>query len=368
MSRLRYLPSCRTLTQAALCLGLLVASGASVLRASPLEVPLLEVPCPQGGATGKVRSSAPPVPTLSTIEHAGRTQDYTAEQLRRFRDESGNVVTVRERFSVDADASRAPRFSLTFLGVEGEPPGSQLQQQWQATYARFGAMFARHGSFVVRDVAGAIGNYTLHDFGPVVRAGRSARRMVVFPNTLDKAIWVVDVDLQTSVPLFAAEFDSQLRLFAEIEAVSFTPSAPAIPASSPSISVTPLPDFAAAVAHLGRPVGLVEPNVGVTSDYVLERVEVHEDPLNGREDLVMTYTDGIDQFVITQTPDAADPFDGMPSSSKGTAHTIARFRDPALTALVFWADGVEFHLAGRGSLQRLDDLAKALYLQALSAN
>jgi len=311
------------------------------------------------------KATSQTIPTFATMEQAILNQDYTVEQLRRFRDENGNVVTVRERLEVDANGTSRPDFQLTFLGVEGEPAGSQLTLDWQQAYNRYGTLFVRQGSFLVRDLPKASSHYTLHDFGLVVRAGRVARRMVVFPNALDKAIWVIDVDSLTSVPLFLAEFDHNLNLFANIEAVTFTSTVQPISPTQPSSVVTPMADFAAAEAFLGSPSGLLDPNVMVAVDYTLENIEVHDDPINGRQKLVMSYTDGIDQFMIVQTVNTVDPFANLPSANGG-AHTIGRFRDPAVSALVFWDDQVAFHIAGRGVLKRLDDVAYRVYLQALS--
>jgi hypothetical protein len=305
------------------------------------------------------------VPTMQSIELASRTQDYTVEQLRRFRDETGNVVTVRERLEVDATGTSDPKFTLTFIGVEGQAPGSPLTLEWQHTYARYGTLFFRHGGFRIRDLLQASGNYSLHDFGPVVRANRVARRMVVFPNTPDKAIWLVDFDAATSVPLFVAEFGADLSLFAEIEAVSFIDSVQPIPNAAPPAGVTVMATFAAASAYLGGPPGLIDPNVSVVGEYELERIEVHHNPLNGQQKVVITYTDGIDQFMVVQAVGSPDPFAALPGGGTG-GHTIARFRDPALSALFFWEDGIAVHIAGRGALQRLDELARVLYLQALS--
>ena len=176
------------------------------------------------GVPGKtLPGPAPQVPTLATMQQALLTQDYSVEQLRRFRDEMGNVVTVREQLQVDANGTARPDFQLTFVRVEGEPLGSALSLKWQQSYDRFATLFFRHGSFQIRDLARASANYTLHDFGQVIRAGRVARRMVVFPATGDKAIWVIDVDSVTSVPLLIAEFDSQLQLRANIEALVHRP-------------------------------------------------------------------------------------------------------------------------------------------------
>ena len=129
-------------------------------------------------------------------------------------------------------------------------------------------------------------------------------------------------------------------------------------------AVTPQADFAAAQAFLGNPAGLIDPDImSVTSDYGLEAIEVHQDPINGRSKLVMSYTDGIDQFMVVQTVSTVNPFDGLPGTA---ANTIGRFRDPAVSALVFWEDNVSFHVAGRGSLTRLDEVASTIYRQALT--
>lgn len=311
------------------------------------------------------KASGLSVPTFASMEQAVLSEDYTVEQLRRFRDENGNVVAVRERLEVAANGTHRPDFQLTFLGVVGEPAGSTLSLKWQQAYNRYGTLFVRQGSFLVRDLAKAASHYTLHDFGIVVRAGRVARRMVVFPNAVDKAIWVIDVDSLTSVPLFLAEFDHSLNLFANIEAVSFSSTVAPITPTQPNSVVTPMSDFSAAEQFLGSPSGLIDPNVGVAVDYSLESIEVHDDPINGQKKLVMSYTDGIDQFMIVQTVGTVDPFASLPSANGG-AHTIGRFRDPAVSALVFWEDQVAFHIAGRGVLKRLDDVAYRVYLQALT--
>ena len=318
-----------------------------------------------GQRVASTNKNGPAVPTLASIAQSLQNQDYTVEQYRRFRDESGTLVTVRERLKVGANGTDRPDFEITFLGVVGEPAGSALSVEWQQAYNRFGHLFFRHGSFQVRDLAKAAANYTLHDYGQVVRAGRLARRMVVFPVSIDKAIWVVDIDSATSVPLCVAEFDNSLQLRANIEVLTFTPSVQAITPTQSAANVTPMVNYAAAETFLGLPSGLVDPIVSVTPDYALESVEVHDDPINGREKLVMSYSDGIDQFMVVQTLNTLDPFAGLPSSGGG-AHTIGRFRDRAVSALVFWDDQVTFHVAGRGSLRRLDDVASGIFLQVLS--
>lgn len=306
------------------------------------------------------------VPTFSSLAQASVNQDYTATQLRRFRDESGNIVTVREQLAVDANGTLCPPYTLSFVAVEGEPAGSPLSLEWQTAYQRYAPTFFQHSLFRVREKALAESNYTLHDFGAVTRAGRSARRMVVFPNTGGKAIWILDVDTQTSVPLYSAEFDNSLQMLSEVEMIAFAPTASLAAPMTSTLSVTLVSDFSAAVALMGNPSGLVEPNLPTVPDFSVDRYEVQADALNGQQKLVINYSDGIDQFVIVQAPGALDPFDGLPSQTAGFTRTIARFRDPALSALVFWEGDVSFYLAGRGAMQRLDGVAKRLYLQAMS--
>lgn len=318
-----------------------------------------------------------PVPQPSTVTFAGMAQavsqvDYTVVQLRRFPEAQGQIVSVRERVVVDADGSDSPPFDLTYLGVEGELPGSPVDVRWQQTYARYGSLFHKHASFSVRDLGAIQQNYTLHDFGPVVRAGRQAIRTVVFPQAIDKSIWVVDVDAATMLPLCWAEFDFQFRLLAEVEAVNFTLGV--VTPITPPVAGTSVqhPDYATAKASLVDPAGILE-TPGQLANYAISTIETRDDPLNGQQKLVTTYTDGLDQFMIVQMPGTTDVFAslaavGKSGAASGPGHTIARFQDKSMRVLLFWEDGVSFQVAGRGSLTRLDDVAKHLYLQALSTN
>lgn len=311
-----------------------------------------------------------PTATLQTLDQAQRSQDYTVVQIRRFvtpaaAGVAASVTSVRERLEVAANGTAKPSFALTFLGVEGEPTGSPLHLKWQQAYARHAARFFGHGSFRVRNLTVANANYTMHDFGAVTRVGRSARRLVVFPTSVDKSIWLVEIDDATAVNLYAAEFDSNLTLLSEVEAVSFVDSVGGFTAYAST--ATTVADFAAGKTAMGDPAGLVEPALTATSEYRLDQVEVQNDPLNGSWTMTLTYTDGIDQFVVTQSPGTPDAFAALPGKVAGST-VIGRFRDAAMSALVFWEGGVSFQVAGRGSLRRLDDLAKDVYLQALSDN
>lgn len=315
---------------------------------------------------GRLTSSSTlaPIPTLASLDQSTKSQNFTATELRRFFDSQGNATAVRERLEVAANGSAKPDFALTFLGVEGEAPGSPLNTTWQQTYSRFASQFVTQTSFRIRNLLAASANYTIHDFGPVVRANRSSRRMVVFPATLDKAIWLVDIDVQTHVPLYAAEFDPSLRLLSEVEVLTFANSVqPFVSMATAGISV---PSYAAACTVMGNPGETVDPNLRVTADYSLDKVEVVNNPLNGQWKMTMTFTDGIDQFQVVEAPNASDWLAGMPAARTG--NVIGRFRDPAMSVLVFWESGVLFHVAGRGALSRLDALAQSIYVQALTSH
>ncbi len=76
--------------------------------------------------------------------------------------------------------------------------------------------------------------------------------------------------------------------------------------------------------------------------------------------------------MLVQMPGTSDVFAGLGTAVGGRTgqlgHTVGRYRDPAMSVLVFWDDGVSFQVAGRGAMHRLDAVARQLYLQALSTN
>lgn len=236
-----------------------------------------------------------------------------------------------------------------------------MYQKWQQTYGLLAEQFYQQGCFRVRDVASAQANYTLYDFGASNRAGRPTRSTVVFPSSTDKSIWLVDVDVATGLVLHCLEFDSNLNVLSEVEVLSVALAAQP-QAAAP---VTTAGSFAAAVAALGNPAGLIEPVTTMVGEHTLSRVETRVDPWNGQPKVVLTYSDGIDQFTVSEKPGALDPFAGLPGSEPGTG-TIGRYRDRAMSALMFWDDGVAFEVVGSGGLQRLDGVAKSLYAAALA--
>lgn len=359
-------PRLATLLRAALLLGCAL----SCLTIGNAQQPTGGAPAAVGqGAPvqgAPVQGSAPvpaTVPSLAALQHAASFLDRTVVQLRRFRGQDGSVTTVREQLVVKSNGTADPDHALAFLGVEGELPGSVLTQKWQSIYDRLNWLLFEQSTFRIRDAAQAQANYSLHDFGPAVRAGRTVRRLVVFPAAIDKGIWLIDVDSATHLVLYTAEFDRHLRLLSEVEAVSLQLSASALADVAFGSSLV-FSGFSAARAALNDPAKVIDPDTMVVGEYALRRVEVRADPLNGQQRLVMFWSDGIDQFFVMQTPGTSNAFGSLPASRDG--HTIARYRDAAMTQLFFWDDGVSFEIAGTGSLRRLDELSRRIYRQALA--
>lgn len=361
------LEACRLVAAARSAAGVVLMGLALLLSAQVAQTQIAPTTKPAGTQPGAVTAAAL---SLQSIWQAPQLHDHTMVQRRRFFGPQGQIVTVRERLVVATNGTESPDFQLSYLGVEGALPGSPLDLQWAQTYLVHGKSFYLNGSFHIRELAKAQQNYSLHSFTTVVRANRSATRVVIFPARLDKAIWVVDVDMQTSLPLYAAEFDRQFRLLSEVEAISCVLSAqlpPVPPGSSAQVSTT-YTSFQSALAQFESGDALIEPDSLALGEYQLMGVKVSEDLLNQRKSLQLTYTDGVDEFYVVEEPGAAHPFAGLPSqqASGGTSvNTIARYSDHSMRVLLFWDDGVSFQLAGRGSLGRLDEFARQVYTKAL---
>jgi hypothetical protein len=341
-------------------------TGLGVRFAKGLAAGLLASVCLLGQVKGVATpspSQPPPTPTLSSIHTASTTLDTTATRVRRFRTDNGAFVSVRELFEAKLGPGGMTK-EVSFLAVEGEPSGSALTQQWSQVYQRFGLLLAHSGCFSIRDLSRAVVNYAVYDFGAVMRAGRLAQRLVVFPNQLDRAFWVIDADLQTSALLYSAEFDGQLRLLSEVEVLSFLPSARVLTAN-PTLT---FPDYATATAQMTITAGLIEPDLSSLASYALDGVEVRDDVLSGQQMIVGSYSDGIDQVLVVQMPGTADWLAGLPATQKGGQAVGRRFRDPTMAVHMFWEGGVTFHVAASGASLGQDALAKQLYLQAIATH
>jgi hypothetical protein len=116
--------------------------------------------------------------------------------------------------------------------------------------------------------------------------------------------------------------------------------------------------------------GVVVPRIsGIMSEYVVHKIQVTEDPLNGDQTLALGYTDGIDEFFVLEAIGGSDPFAGLPmASSPDGNHTqvIASYSDPAMQVYVFHEGGITFQIVGRNSLARLREVARRICQQVVT--
>ena len=335
----------------------------------------------QGGTAAGPRIAGPGDVTFALLAQAPTQGAYEQQQVRRFLDGSGALSSVQERLVVVGDGTMSPPFQLEFVAAVGVAPDSEAAAKWRSTYRKHASLFHEHGSFRVRDAAAAARNYTLHDFGNGVRAGRTTRRVVVYPRIDDKPIWLLELDVQTGRPLYSGQFDRQIRLLGELEVQSVQPvtEVAAMPPDwnwRPRMTLVPHASPTDGIQSLqsGDQDGnlLVHPRLDQqVGEYALQRTHVAEDPLNGARSLVLTYTDGIDSFFVVQAPGAPSPLQVFPNliQPQGTrTHTIAYHDDPAQRVYWFGQGYTTFTVAGSGALQRLDAVAKQIYRQAVARN
>jgi hypothetical protein len=329
--------------------------------------------CPQGG--GLPIQSAGQV-TFSLLASAPFQSSYRADQVRRFLDSSGSLVELQERITVQGNGTESSPFRLDFVdqsGAKVKGPAATLAPKWDALYSDHAGLLFLHSGFRVHDPVLAQANYSILDFGIARRAGRDVRRIVVFPSRPDKAIWVVDVDTQTGIPLYSAEFDPTARLIGEVEITALSLGSTVVPQTpnwswSPRMTITNLTSPQQAAASLVGASPTI-PGVGqIMPEYALRDLHVAGNALNASQTLVFGYTDGIDEFFVSEAFGASYPFAPSPMAPRGAphTHTIASYDDPGLRAYVFHESGVTFEVIGRGSLRRLQDVAKRVCHQAVT--
>jgi hypothetical protein len=323
--------------------------------------------------------------TFQLLSIAPFQTSYQMQRVRRFLDGQGKVVQVREQLTLQGDSTVDSPFKLEFLDLAG--PGSAVNStgrtQWSEVYRNHAGLLHLHGGFGVHDPVAAAQNYRLFDFGQAQRIGRPVRRVVVFPNQADKGIWVVEVDTQTGIPIYTAEYDSQLRLINELETTLFSVfgsslarnGAPAGAKSTwnwkPRMRVSRFASLPLAATMLTGMSPIQPAIASIVPEYSQDLVQVTEDPVNGDRTLVLGYTDGIDEFFVLQNQGGGNPFQNNPSinvAGKGSAHAIASYDgdDPALRAYVFHENGITFRVVGRASLVRLKDVSFRLCQQAVT--
>jgi hypothetical protein len=359
----RILKSLRRFAAAALALGLGLAQGAAAQSMGPRIPP------------------GQPV-TFQTLAAAPFQSSYQKVRVRRFLDTAGNFVQLRENLTLQGDGTNDSAFKLDFVDVVGPGSGdSTSRSRWNEVYRTHGGLLHMHGGFRISDPVVAQQNYQIYDFGAAQRIGRAVRRVVVFPNLIDKGIWLLDLDVETGVALYTAEFDSRLRLINELETTSFQVTGSVVelgartqkPAWSwrPKQIVERFPDLQSAQSNLGGMTTL-QPAIGsIVAEYQQRTVQVTEDPVNGDRTLVLGYSDGVDEFFVLQSQGGGNPFLDNPSIQNinaTAAHAIASYDDPAMRAYVFHENGTTFWVVGRGSLERLKGVSFRLCQQAITGS
>jgi len=348
---------------AAVCIGFgSMGSGARVLAQQPTA-----------SVDGPVLQSEADV-TFARLATLPFQRHYGFEQTRRLRDRNGAFVALDERLEVAGTGTNTSPFLLTFIGVEGQAANSVEMARWDWKYRTYAALLYDYGAFRVHDAALAASNYTIHHFGLGRRADREVRRVVVFPRRLDKSIWLIDLDVETGLLLYSAEYDSQIRLVGELAVTRVLAPAeltPSIPALQSRLLLTRFADLGSALATFAGGTAPIAPEIGkITPEYSIVRVHVAMDPLNGERSLVLTYSDGVDTFFVLQTPGRPNPLDLSPSAIAALGakkpQTIAYYDDPSLRTYWFGDSGVCFEVTGRGTALRLRDAAVSIYRQSLS--
>lgn len=351
----------------------------SLLRALALAATLA---C---GATSLVAQSSDVIPdgalvTFSQLASAPFQTSHQADRVRRFLDGAGQLVQVREQVTLAANGRSDSPFKLDFVDLVGSgAPDATVRTKWNEIYRSNAGLLHMHGGFHVTDPVLAQQNYQIFDFGRAQRLGRDVRRVVVFPLRADKPIWLLDLDVVTGVTLYAAEFDSQLRLIGELETTALVVSSSMqldrrrsmVPVWSwrPKMIVSRVATIQDATALYGGAAPTQPAIGGVVGEYRQHLVQVTEDPVNGDKTLVLGYTDGVDEFFVLQSRGGGNPFASnvaIASATSASSHAIASCDDQAMRAYVFHESGTTYWVVGSGSLVRLKDVAFRLCQQSVT--
>lgn len=314
--------------------------------------------------------------TFALLARSPSQQDYQTEQVRRFIDKYGQLVEMSEELTVQSNQAGSSRFRLQLIAAGSSDvsvPSVAPSQQWTRTYQSNAGLLHQHGSFRVHDPLAAAANYRIFDFGASTRAARNVRRVVVYPLSGDKAIWLLDIDTQTGLVLYSAEYDAAARLLSELEVMKLEVGSSQVTQTpgwnwQPQLTITDLATQQEVTQRIRSGLPTMPAVASIIPEYVLSRTHVSENPLNQDQVLVFTYTDGIDEFFVSEAFGSQDPFAGTPVTLRNVgqhSHTIASYDDPGLRAYVFHEAGTTFQVVGRNSLRRLQGVARRVCQQAV---
>src|SRR5690606_13751542 len=91
----------------------------------------------------------------------------------------------------------------------------------QAAYGRDAGYLHRHAGFRVEDPSAAERNYQIIPLGTGVRARRPTWRLAVLPLRFGRTPWLLEVDQETSYPLYQAEYNGAGILVATLQVTSY---------------------------------------------------------------------------------------------------------------------------------------------------
>lgn len=351
----------------------------SLLRAFALAASLV------GGTAALAAQSSSVIPdgvpvTFAQLAQAPFVTSHQSDRIRRFLDGAGQLVQLHEQVTIQATGRSDSPFKLEFVDLVGSGvPDATARTKWSDLYRANAGLLHMHSGFHVTDAALAQQNYQIFDFGRARRLSRDVRRVVVFPYRADKSIWLLDLDVATGVTLYAAEFDARLQLTSELEttvlslvgsALQVDPRRTGVPAWSwrPKMTVTRVATLQEAAPIYGGAAPTQPAIAPIVAEYRQHLVQVTEDPVNGDKTLVLGYTDGIDEFFVTQTRGGGNPFASnlaIASATQSAAHAIASYDDQAMRAYVFHQSGTTYWVVGSGALVRLKDVAFRLCQQTV---
>jgi len=314
-------------------------------------------------------------PTFEALAAAELGTGLRVEQVRRTRAADGSMAGIRERLEYRPDEP-TPRFSLDPIGREFGSLSVQGLARLQSQYAQRAGFIHNYQGFHVADPLLAEENYRIVPLDTKLRLDRLVDRVLVMPRVLDRATWVLEVDRRTRCVLYQAEFDTSYRLVYELEVMSFDVLDRASVfeprnfgwsgAYSTTYYESPV-DARAALGADGDSMAIPGASV-LPSGYRNHEAFVARGLVNvERNNLVLGYTDGVDEVFVIQD-EGTDPLAILPSASSSNGHpthTVTRFVDENVRQYFFQHGDVGTILTGSASTVALDAMAKGFYASVL---
>lgn len=310
--------------------------------------------------------------TFEDIARAENTLQVHIEQVRRVRETgtSGREwIAIREQLLIAPDPQTADqRFELGFLGIEGEPASPTELARRQQLYRRYAGYLHLYGSLRIDDPALAARNYVLLHLDDRVRLGRPTHRVALLPRRIGRSAWILEVDVETSYPLFRAEFDASGVLASSLEVTHFeqidTLALDDVDWWKPSRIVEEFETVEPAAQSLSA-AQLTIPETGeLPAGYELFDVRIVREDLRPEASLVLTYSDGIDDIFVIETVNAPAPSLPAPTAS-GSAYAIFVYQDQNVAQLMFHTNSVTTLVIGRSGQFALASLAEQLLARSL---